>query len=687
MMLRTHLHRAGVLLALLASGCARGDAELAVAFRLGPAAFARAAAGVRPPVLQIGDEARPVVDAPTVTTLAQQHAVPVRDARARFTVQLAPEARGLPDDAFQLAVQHVGTHTSGDEIEVGAAAIHFVRRDTGWRLLRAADDPSRVTFEIDEPSAGPDSKLEVQVQSIGRAAATLDSAPFVVPPRGRMLLGFGLARPPRDGVGESIFRAVLSCDARDDEVVFAERIEGAAAHEKRWHDTAFDLPRAGALCRLRLHVAGAAAEDGSGVWSIPMVLGATPRDVPALPNVVLISLDTLRADHLSAYGYPRATSPRIDTLLAARGTLFSDVSTTFPLTSPGHMSLMTGLSAGALPRPGMLDPWMPAPLLAERLRDAGYVTGAYTEDALLAGMFGFWFGFDRFVERPLTGEARGTETFRDGARFLRTNRGRRFFLFLHTYKVHAPYVSSPAYAKFADRADWQGVLADRGVPPEQQPNVDAYDRAIREVDDQVAGFLAELERLGLARDTQIVLLSDHGEAFGEHGLVGHGFGGQQEQLHIPLLLRGPGIPAGRRVAVPSSITDVVPTLLDLLGLPPIDADGRSLRAALSDELLPDDRALPFQWIGSKTRGVRQGSVKLLESATQAPLLYDLARDPGERDPLDDPALLASKQAALATIDRADAERRAALAASGNQHQGTVASERQMKSLRALGYVE
>lgn len=687
-------HAAAVLLALLAAACAPDSTPLDVAVRLGPARFGRAPATRRPAVVQIGDEARPVLDAPAITLLAQRHAVPIRGGLARFTVQLAAETRTLPDDAFQLSVKHLrprpqGTEAAPDEIELGAEVIHFVRRDSGWRLLRPADDPSRVTIEVDEPAAAPEATLEVQIEAVGRTAARLESDRFVVPPRARLLLGFGLARPAREA-GESTFRALLSCDDRDDVPVLVQRLSAADQLEPRWHDAAVELPHVGASCRLRLDVDGAAARAGTGVWSVPLVVGRPPPDGPPRPNLVLISLDTLRADHLSAYGYPRPTSPRIDAMLAARGTLFTDVSTTFPLTSAAHMSLMTGLSAAVLSRPGVLDAATPVTVLAEALRDAGYVTGAYTEDALLAGMFGFWFGFDRFVERPLAGEARGTETFLDGARFLRANRGRRFFLFLHTYKVHAPYVSSPAYARFAAPADWSGPLAERGIPPEQRPFVDAYDRAIREADDQVADFLREIDRLGLADDTVVVLLSDHGEAFGEHGLVGHGFGGHQEQLHIPLVLRGPGIPAGRRVTTPSGIVDVLPTVLDLLRLPPLDVQGRSLRDTLDGALATDDRALSFQWIEPGARGLRRGAVKLLETSARSPQLFDLARDPGERAPLDDAPLLAAQQAALATATREDEQRRDALSTattSAAPAQGGVASERMMESLRNLGYVQ
>jgi len=677
-----------MLVVLLCAGCTRGDALEEIALRLGPAIFARPDPSLREPVVKIGDEARPVIEEPRVTLLAQRRAIPIQNGLARFTVQLGPEARTMPDRVFQLAVKHNAPAPPGDEIAFGASVLHFVRRDRDWRLLRPADDPSRITLELDEPTATAGTTLEVRIQAIGRAADELTSAPFVVPPRARVLLGFGTAHPAREGdAPESTFTATLACDGRDDATLL-ERSVDTASVTARWHDASVALPAPGATCRLRLTVTGGAAEAGSGVWAVPLVLARATSQLAAQHNVVLISLDTLRADHLSAYGYPRPTSPRIDATLAARGAVFEDVSTTFPLTSPAHMSLMTGLFAGALPHTGTLDPWTPARTLAEALRDAGYATGAYTENALLAGMFGFWFGFDRFVERPLVGEARGTETFADGARFLRANRDRRFFLFLHTYKVHAPYVSSPSYAAwFRDPADWTGPLAARGVPPEQQPFVDAYDRAIREADDQVAGFLAELDRLGLTDSTYVVLLSDHGEGFGEHGFVGHGFAGHQEQLRIPLVIRGPGIAPGTRIAEPASIVDVLPTVLDLVDVAPLDVQGRSLKAALGGALPGAARPLPFAWIGSDARGLRQGDWKLLAPGGGRPVAFDLARDPRERRPVVDPSVLAPQLSALAGATAADDARRASLSAAEERQRTDAASERMMESLRALGYVQ
>jgi arylsulfatase A-like enzyme len=406
---------------------------------------------------------------------------------------------------------------------------------------------------------------------------------------------------------------------------------------------------------------------------------APPTAAPPPPSVVVISLDTLRADHLSCYGYPRPTSPAIDARLVAAGTTFTQVSTVFPLTSVAHVSLFTALRPGVRADAQRLAPGSPAVTLAERLRDAGYATVAFTEGGLVAAGLGLGFGFDRYVEREFWIEQRGERVFRDGADWVAPDR-EPFLLFLHTYKVHAPYVSGDRY-----RAALAGTPAP-DVPAAQRDALAAYDRAIREADDQVAGFLDALDRSGLAARTLVVLLSDHGEAFDEHGVLQHGTGGHEEQLHVPLVLRGPGVPAGRRVDGVASLVDVVPTVLDLLGLP-ADArtQGTSLRPALQRE--PRDVGHPvfFSWIGAGARGVRAGRWKLLETAAGAQA-FDVDADPHERAPLDVARAGVDLRALAAAQATDDAARRAASARAEVAGAPPMPDGQTERVLRALGYL-
>jgi arylsulfatase A-like enzyme len=328
------------------------------------------------------------------------------------------------------------------------------------------------------------------------------------------------------------------------------------------------------------------------------------------------------------------------------------------------------------------------PLLAERLGEAGFHTAAYTEDALLAGVFGFWFGFDRFTERSYRHEDRGRGTFEDGIEYLRANRDRRFFLFLHTYKTHEPYVASRAYASlFSDPAHWKrdGMGA---IPQKHRDRTNAYDRTIREADDLVGEFLRELSLLGLAERTLVVLLSDHGEAFGEHGLIGHSFSSQQEVMRVPVVFRGPGVPEGLRIDTPTSLVDVAPTILELLGLEPLRVtQGVSLVPAFRGKALGGERPLYFSWLGDQAIGVRYGRWKY-RSVGQRRALFDLETDPQEmRSVVQSDQQQPRWERLLSNHRKASAEIRAGFGRAAQDRAAPAISEQTEKSLRALGYIE
>jgi len=166
------------------------------------------------------------------------------------------------------------------------------------------------------------------------------------------------------------------------------------------------------------------------------------------------------------------------------------------------------------------------------------------------------------------------------------------------------------------------------VPEAHRATFDDYDRCIREVDHYVGELLQTLDELGLADRTLVVLTSDHGEAFGEHVVIGHGFSYHQEAVHVPLVFRGPGVVGGRRIPTPVSLVDVMPTILDLLGLPaPADIQGRSLRDALAGREVAR-RPVFFQWIGADHVGMRSGPAKLVRVGSTFQT-YDLSKDPDE----------------------------------------------------------
>ena len=302
------------------------------------------------------------------------------------------------------------------------------------------------------------------------------------------------------------------------------------------------------------------------------------QPVPA-QGVILISLDTLRADHLGLYGYERPTSPFLDEL-AERGVVFDQAYAQFPSTLTSHMSMLTGLypaEHGVYPPAGTLAPEIPT--VAELLQAQGIRTAGHTEGGYVRGNFGFRRGFDEFDARDRAHDDSTERTFRRGKRFLRSLAPEEpYFLFLHTYAVHAPYEPPEPYrSQF-----WPGeppddaflpvpanlVAADRDGTPQSEEAVAyyraLYDAEIRHLDDVLRDFFEELAELGLDQRTTVIITSDHGEEFRDHGRFNH----DQlytEVIRVPFLVVGPGVEPRRSSRV-VELVDVAPTVLELAGL-------------------------------------------------------------------------------------------------------------------------
>ncbi|MGB5161359.1 MAG: sulfatase [Thermoanaerobaculia bacterium] len=304
---------------------------------------------------------------------------------------------------------------------------------------------------------------------------------------------------------------------------------------------------------------------------------------------ILISIDTLRADHLSCYGYTRVTSPFIDTL-AARGVLFENAFVQLPGTLPSHMSIFTGLypaEHGVYPPDGVLSPEIPT--LPEIFQANGFRTGGFTEGGYVDGDYGFARGFEVFSDRAGQVESDVEETFGRGLEFLEgLEDDEPFFLFLHTYSVHDPYTPMEPYSSLY----WQGpvpntfeptgpnlVAVNRGelqITPRTTKYFESlYDGSINYVDDMLRQLFSDLARLRLSDQITLVLTSDHGEEFREHGRMVH----QQvypETLRVPLIFLHPGLHKPRRVQSLVESIDIAPTLLDIAGLAIPQQSGRSL---------------------------------------------------------------------------------------------------------------
>jgi arylsulfatase A-like enzyme len=353
------------------------------------------------------------------------------------------------------------------------------------------------------------------------------------------------------------------------------------------------------------------------------------------PSLVLITLDTVRADHLGCYGDAAAETPALDRL-AREGVRFAQASSAVPLTLPSHSSLLSGLlplhhglrnnGSGVFPEG--------TATLATVLSGQGWRTGAFVGAFVLDHRFGLARGFDVYddeIERdPNAGESLEAErpgrVVMDRALAWLSGSGetkgpaRPFFLWVHLYDAHAPYTPP---------SPWR----------ERHPGR-PYDGEIAEVDAQVGRLMAELEHRGLAASTVVAVAADHGEGLGEHGELTHGLLLYEPTLRVPLLVRAPGVPAGQVVKTPVSLVDVAPTLAGLLGtsLPAPHLDGRDLSAALRNggEPAPADIYAETQYPAifgwSPLAALRRRDLKYI--AAPRPELYDLSHDPGEKKSLE-----------------------------------------------------
>jgi arylsulfatase A-like enzyme len=378
------------------------------------------------------------------------------------------------------------------------------------------------------------------------------------------------------------------------------------------------------------------------------------RSSPEHPrNLLLISLDTLRPDRLGSYGYRRPTSPFLDRF-ARDGALFESAYSTGAWTVPGHASMLTGRYARTH---GMRTASHVLPRNVETLGEifarSGFATAGVVNVHLLRSGTGFERGFARWeMVPPAEDEAGSAPKISSLALdWLDHRDARPFLLFLHYYDVHSPYRSQRRYRKllvdpYQGRADGSTEqLHDHRSGKQRLDRDDArhlsqlYDAGIRQLDSELARLFIQLGRRGLLDDTLIVITSDHGEEFLEHGDFLHSRTLYQELVRVPLLIRGPGVPRGVRIATPVSLVDLVPTFAAALGVPtPEGVDGVDLGALWRNRERPlAPRPLFFEaddWFGNSThdflRAVLAGDWKLhLEGRTRRLELYDLTRDPGE----------------------------------------------------------
>jgi arylsulfatase A-like enzyme len=306
---------------------------------------------------------------------------------------------------------------------------------------------------------------------------------------------------------------------------------------------------------------------------------------PDSPNVILISLDTLRAQSMGCYGFKKETTPFLDQF-AREGVLFENMCSASTSTPPSHMSIMTGLylSVHGVLNQEVLDRGITT--LPEMFSAADYATGAVTENGFLVRQMGFGRGFDDYYEikdvllfdKLLLAGGFARDVFERGKSWIREKSAQKFFLFLHTYEVHDPYLPPPPYdTMFLDTPDdyrehlkkfrqHLGRIDTRQFPPEFIRA--QYEGEIRYVDALVKDLIAFIREQGLAEKTLIIITSDHGEQlFERNNIVGHGYYTFDTESHVPFIMWMPGtIPAGVRIPHQASNVDILPTVAEFLHL-------------------------------------------------------------------------------------------------------------------------
>lgn len=533
--------------------------------------------------------------------------------RDHFLLDLADAAsRGLP-----FVVEIEPTSAAGEIVTLGEVCLGK-RVGSATRLAAAAAVPWKVTLD--------DETRDVLLFPTNGVLAR----DGVLPARSRLELGVGLVSGSVDGV-EVV--AELVRDGR--RIPFGSALVAGDRLASGWSDLSFDLP---SLAPGPVRVEVSARPQGGRHTAVlaassPRILDLESSD--PRPNIVLISLDTLAADHMSLYGYPRSTSPNIDRWAAKNGAIFERAVTPASWTLPAHFSLFTGVEAFAHPANynSIAFDASAYRFLAEELRAVGYRTIAITGGSFVAPDYGLARGFESF-RAWRSKELRDAELEAHLERvksFLEVDHAQPFFLFFHTYEVHTPNgPREPWFSAFHGRPEVRVVdlgppdpprpedgflgsghfvlrkrnddAAERVGPGTQQLPTDAYDSAIAYLDDRIAPMLDRLTAGELGSRTVVALVSDHGESLGEGGRAGHTFL-SWDNLHVPMVLVGPAhLVPRQRIRDQVRLHDLHPTLLGLAGLPPVPgSDGRSLEPLLRGT--SDPGRLAFAYAAPTNRGL------------------------------------------------------------------------------------
>ncbi|MEM7437758.1 MAG: sulfatase, partial [Myxococcota bacterium] len=468
---------------------------------------------------------------------------------------------------------------------------------------------------------------------------------YVDVPRGASL-GFGLGA---EGQGETPVSVRVAADGKAPVEAFA----GNAG--ETWVDHKVDLSAFEGLV-VRIDFSARGPGPGRVAWHAPRVLvpAVEAPDTQPAKNVIVLVIDTLRADKLRAFNpESRVETPTMDRL-ASEGVVFKEAMAPENWTKPSVASILTGLhpqthqqktGSSALPSSALL--------LSEHLQREGFDTGSFIANGYVSDRFGFDQGWDDYTNDIREGKStEAKDVFHEAVTWIEAHKDERFFAYVQTIDPHVPYDPPTEYLRMYDPSEYDGQVRPRMTgellerakrrPPQvvfdardQRRLAALHDGEITQHDHFLGKFVDRLASLGVLDDTLLVITSDHGEEFNDHGSWGHGHSIYQELLHVPLMLRLPGsLPGGKVVHDSVSTLDVSATVTDLLGVSPMPTNegeslsplvwgtgGRRPSVAFSD--FQDDR-----------RVLTAGRWKFIVRGNLTSTMFDLERDPAEKNELD-----------------------------------------------------
>lgn len=551
---------------------------------------------------------------------------------------------------------------------------------------------------------GKSSLHATTVKTLWSRGTTVDRVTLEVPPRGILETAIAID-PAASLLVNGHFELRIGLTDENDE--YAEIFERSypTDHSGEWIPVSIDLGDRSGPVDLSFHKRhlGEASQllADFEIAATDLVVWRFPRIVPQSldrPNVILISLDTLRPDHLGLEGYSRETSPNIDAL-ARNGTYFGACFSQAPWTMPAHYSILSGTlpsTSGAVsPVQSIVVPMANVPMLAELMRDAGYLTAAFTGGGAVSADLGFDRGFDAYDETDLVDGSDVVRVVSKASEWLRRRRNRSFFLFIHSYEPHEPFTDRRFIDDESSSRDFEADVVAK------------YDGDISRADEALGDLFRMLRSQGLESNTIVILTSDHGKEFFERrvppyeSFAEHGHTLYDELLRVPLVMRGPTVPKGMIVTAQIRSIDIAPTILALIGLEDgaLSMEGKDLTPWMNGQRRDDLPAFAeATTYGPSRESLRTGGYKLIRRTGYGQLshpccssfpmtpheeLYDLSDDPTESNNLaaSAPAELGRLRSEISLIG-GEAE----TPTPGTRDSSSPGSDT-IDSLRSLGYLQ